>query len=189
MVAQGAAAAKNTRAGCGCLLGVVALIVVIGAIAGGSGKSGPSGSSGSDARSEARKYISERGHVINLGRVDFEHVALLVGLLSKSGGESEQVIDEIAKVAQESHDEIDGFREELFKTEGNEKLGEATLELSEGAGELKNAMGALVAYTGNPNPATLAHFSVQMEKAKEKWNAGVEEIWQIAQEQGAMTLK
>lgn len=110
-------------------------------------------------------------------------------LATKAGGEAGTVIDELAKVAQEAHNEIDGFRQELFKPDGDKKLSEATFVLSEGANELKNAMGGLVAYTGNPNPATLAHFSTQLESAKSTWNQGVEEIWHLANESGAMTLK
>jgi hypothetical protein len=45
-----------------------------------------------------------------------------------------------------------------------------------------------VAYTGNPNPATLAHFTTQLEAAKAKWNQGVDEIWTIAGEHGAYRL-
>jgi hypothetical protein len=167
--------------------GLAVLLLI--AIAGTSGCGESESSNPATAEKEAREYISQKGHNINVGRVDYEHVALLVGLASKAGGESTTVIDELAKVAQEAHNEIDSFREELFKTDGNRKLKEATFELSEGANELKNAMGGLVAYTGNPNPATLAHFSTQLEAAKGKWNEGVDQIWTIAGEHGAYRLK
>jgi hypothetical protein len=187
MAAQGAGSAKtkkDTRTGCGCLTFIVVVVVIV-VIAVASG----SGGKGSSPEKEAREYISQKSHVINDGRVDYEHVEDLVGLATKAGNESSTVIDELAKVAQESHNEIEGFRQELFKSGGNEKLSDATLELQEGANELKNAMGALVAYTGNPNPATLAHFTTQLEAAKSKWNEGAEAIWGIAKESGAMTLK
>jgi hypothetical protein len=35
---------------------------------------------------------------------------------------------------------------------------QAAVEIFSSADGLKNAMGAMVAYTGNPNPATLPHF-------------------------------
>lgn len=182
-MAEKPAAAKNqTRTGCGCLALIVLVIIVIAAIAGGSGGSSKS------VETEAREYISQKSARINYGRVDYEHVAALVGLAAKAGGESGTVMDELAKVAQEAHNEIEDFREELFKSAGNEKLTDATLELSEGANELKNAMGALVAYTGNPNPATLAHFTTQLEAAKRKWNTGAEAVWGLAKEPGAVTL-
>jgi hypothetical protein len=185
MGTQGAKAKNNTRTGCGCLVLVVGVIVVIAAVA---GSGGSKSSSPADAQKEAREYISQKSHVINYGRIDYEHVVALVALAQK-GGETGAVINEVAKVAQESHDQIDGFREELFKTGGDKKLSEATFELSEGAGELKNAMGALVAYTGNPNPATLAHFTIQLEAAQSKWNQGVDGVWEIAHEHGAMRLE
>jgi hypothetical protein len=180
------AANNDYRTGCGCLAAIVVVAIIVAAVAGGGG--GGKGTSSSPEK-EAREYISQKGHNINVGRVDYEHVALLVGLASKAGGESTTVVDELAKVAQEAHNEIDSFREELFKTDGNKKLQEATFELSEGANELKNAMGGLIAYTGNPNPATLAHFTIQLEAAKGKWNEGVDQIWTIAREHGAYRLK
>ncbi len=186
MAAQGGAPAKakgNTRTGCGCLAFIVVVVVIIIAVAAGSGGKSTS------PQKEAQEYISQKSHVINIGRVDYEHVALLVGLLTKSGNESSTVIDELAKVAQGAHNEIEGFRSELVTSGGNEKLSDATVTLSEGANELKNAMGGLVAYTGNPNPATLAHFTTQLEAAKTKWNEGVDEIWTIAGEHGAYRLK
>jgi hypothetical protein len=186
MAAQGGATAKakgNTRAGCGCLAFIVVVVVIIIAVAAGSGGTSTS------PQKEAQEYISQKSHAINIGRVDYEHVAALVGLATKAGNETTTVVDELAKVAQEAHNEIDGFRQELFKSGGNEKLSDATLQLSEGANELKNAMGAIVAYTGNPNPATLAHVSTQLEGAKAKWNEGVDEIWTIAGEHGAYRLK
>jgi hypothetical protein len=158
----------------------------VGVLVSGCGET-EAGSSGS-AEVQARTYIGEKNHTINLARVDYEHVVALVALAQKSG-ETGAVINEIAKVAQESHDQIDGFREELFKTGGDKKLSEATFELSEGANELKNSMGALVAYTGNPNPATLAHFTVQLGAAQSKWNQAVDEVWEIAHEHGALRLE
>lgn len=80
------------------------------------------------------------------------------------------------------------MRNELYKVGGNDELSSATLNLQEGANELKNAMGALVAYTGNPNPASLAHLSTQLESGKSKWNEGAETVWRIAGESGAPKL-
>ena len=41
-------------------------------------------------------------------------------------------------------------------------------------------MGALVAYTGNPNAATLAQFTVKYRKAVAEWDNGVRAIWHLA---------
>jgi hypothetical protein len=185
-MATPAKAKNDTQTGCvGLVVLVVVAIVIAVATSGGGGKS----SNPANAQKEAREYIGQKGHNINVGRVDYEHVKLLVGLGTNAENGSGTIINELAKVAQEAHNEIDGFREELFKTDGDKKLQQATFELSEGANELKNAMGALVAYAGNPNPATLAHLSTQLDAAKAKWNEGVDEIWTIAGEHGAYRLK
>ena len=41
------------------------------------------------------------------------------------------------------------------------------------ADDMKNAMGALVAYTGDPNPATLAQFTTKYGRARDEWNTGI----------------
>ena len=48
------------------------------------------------------------------------------------------------------------------------------------ANDLKNAMGALVAYTGDPNAASLAHFSSQYQSSVAEWNDGIRTIWRLA---------
>jgi hypothetical protein len=45
------------------------------------------------------------------------------------------------------------------------------------ANDLKNSMGALVAYTGNPNPATLAQASTQYNTAVGEWNDAITTIY------------
>jgi hypothetical protein len=147
--------------------------------------------SSSSPQKEAREYINQKGTAINIGRVNYEHVAGIVALLkqAEAEGKSSEVINELAKTAQEAHNQVDEIRAGLYKVGGDQKLSEATLTLQEGANELKNAMGALVAYTGSPNPATLAHFSTQLEAAKTKWNEGAEAVWALAKESGAMTLR
>jgi hypothetical protein len=63
------------------------------------------------------------------------------------------------------------------------------LQLPEGANELKNALGCWSPTREIQTPATLAHFTTQLEAAKGKWNKAAETIWGIAKESGAMTLK
>jgi hypothetical protein len=147
-----------------------AIIIVIAGLAG-------CGKSSSSPEQEARSYISSKGHTINTGKVEVEHVAALVSL------------GEIRKAAQKAHNDLDGFRRELFDREASEKLKHATLELSEGANGLKNEMSTLVGYTRKPNYAAVERMTAQRLAARRKWNAGVEEIWHIANESGAMTFK
>jgi len=41
-------------------------------------------------------------------------------------------------------------------------------------------MGALVAYTGNPNPATLAQFATAYQNAVTEWNQSLRAVWSAA---------
>jgi hypothetical protein len=177
------------RTGCGLIVLVVAVIIVIGAVAGGkSHRSGTTATGGSGVEGEAKSYITSKR--LQIGRIDAtaQTILVLLGQAIKNGG-NEHEVSELATAAQKAHDQIDEERHELFRPEGNEQLGQATLEVEEGANELKNSMGALVAYTGNPNPATLAHVNVQFEHAKSKWDEGVTTIWSLAHESKAPTLE
>jgi hypothetical protein len=71
MAAQGAGSAKakkDTRTGCGCLAFIVVVVAIVIAVA------SSSGGKGSSPEKEAHEYISQKSHVINDGRVDYEHV-------------------------------------------------------------------------------------------------------------------
>jgi hypothetical protein len=46
----------------------------------------------------------------------------------------------------------------------------------------------MVAYTGNPIPATLARLSSQFENAKSEWNEGARTVWSIAAESSRPTV-
>jgi hypothetical protein len=159
MAAQGGASTpapqKVTRRGWGCLAALVVVVISVIAAASGGSKSSSSSGGSSGAQQEAREYISQKSKIINIGRIDYEHVALLVGLAGSSENGSGTIVNELAKVAQEAHNEIDGFRNALVKTEGNEKLDLATATLSEGANELKNAMGR---WSPIPATQTLRHW-------------------------------
>jgi len=185
MAAQGGAPAKakgNTRTGCGCLVFIVVVVVIIIAVASGGGKS-------KSPEAEAKEYIKEKSVRIHTVSASVEDVEVALGLVIKKGsGASQTEIDELATDAQKAHDGINEVRNELFKTGGKEELSDATLNIQEGANELKNAMGALVAYAGNSNAATLAHLNAEFEKGKEKWDEGVERVWSVAHESGAPKL-
>jgi hypothetical protein len=147
-----------------------ASIIVIAGLAG-CGNSSPS------PEREARSYISSRGHTISVGKAEAEHVATLV-----SGSE-------IIQGAQKAYNDFDRLRHELFDREASKKLRHATFELSESANELKNEMILLIAYIRNSNYAAVERLTKQREAARRRWNAGVEEIWHIANESGAMTFR
>jgi hypothetical protein len=172
---------RKARGGCLAFVVIVIVVIAVIAIAEGGGKS-------SSPQAEARSYIKDNNFQINKVRASVETIEGEVGLIIKNHGGSETEINELAKNAQSAHNGIDEVRSELYKVGGNNELSSATLIMQEGANELKNAMGALVAYTGNPNPASLAHLSTQLESGKNKWNEGAETVWRIAGESGVPKL-
>jgi hypothetical protein len=131
------------------------------------------------AESDARSWI--RDHALDSGKVqaNVELVQLQVGLLQKSATVSG--VYKLAQYAQQAHDNIDAIRDDFASTttdSGN--LGNAELDAFSGANDLKNSMGALVAWTGDQNPAELASFTTQYQQARAEWNSGVRTIWRIA---------
>lgn len=177
------AAQGCARGGCGLAVLVVVIVIIVAVVAGGKSKSH------SSAASEAGSYIKAKGARIDIINATVSDVLVQLGKVIKNGGSSTTEVDEMATEAQKAHDRVNELRSELFQAEGNEELSHASLAIEEGANELKNAMGALVAYAGNPNPATLAHLNAQFEKGKEKWDEGVETVWRIAKKGEAPKLE
>jgi ABC-type transporter Mla subunit MlaD len=75
-------------------------------------------------------------------------------------------INALASLAQQAHDTLSNVRDQMA-------LDNVPTDVEVATNDLKNAMGALVAYTGNPNPATLAHFTSQWTTAEGEWNDAV----------------
>lgn len=141
----------------------------------------------SQSEKEARAWINEH-------RVDAEHVVGLLAIVQVALHEGEKheagesSLDAITQAAQGAHDQINEIRSDFASGETSGALEHAALEVFSAANELKNAMGAMVAYTGNPNPATLAHFTSQYTPAREEWNEGVKTIWRLAHESHPPTI-
>jgi hypothetical protein len=68
-------------------------------------------------------------------------------------------------------------------------LENAEAEMFDAANGLKNSTGAVVAYTGNPDPATLAGFTSQYQPAEAEWNDGVRKVWRLAHKPKPPTLR
>ncbi len=96
-------------------------------------------------------------------------------------------VNQLAQLAQSAHDNIDAIRNSFAETDSG-PLGDAELDVFSGANDLKNSMGALVAYTGSPNPAALADFTSQYTSAKTEWNRGIRTIWRLARESDPPTV-
>lgn len=97
-------------------------------------------------------------------------------------------VDQFAQLAQQAHDSIDGVRDDFATGDDSGALENAEAEMFDAANGLKNSMGAVVAYTGNPNPATLASFTTQYQPATAEWNDGVRKLWRLAHEPKPPTL-
>jgi hypothetical protein len=97
-------------------------------------------------------------------------------------------VDQLAQDAQTAHDNLDKIRNDFAEGDDSGSVGDAETEAWDAANGLKNAMGSLVAWTGDPNPARLAHFSSQYQSARAKWNASIIDIWRAAGRKGAPTI-
>jgi hypothetical protein len=136
---------------------------------------------------DARAWINSLEVDANKVQANLEVVQISLGLAIKNSSESN--VYKLAQYAQQAHDNIDSIRQEFANTTTDSgALGDAQLAAFSGANDLKNSMGALVAYTGDPNPATLASFSSQYQKARGEWNYGVRTIWRMAHKKHAPTV-
>jgi zinc-ribbon domain len=169
---------------------LVLLIIIISVIAGQSstnnvGATGPSTTTPPsepaipEAEKNARAWIQQLYSDSNKVTANVQVVQIQVGLTAKNATVAN--IDKLAQYAQQAHDNLDAIRNDFALTnQDSGTLGNAELSAFSGANDLKNSMGALVAYTGNPNAATLASFTTQYNKARGEWNYGVRTIWRIA---------
>lgn len=140
----------------------------------------------SQSEKDARAWIKEHGFDAKRVQASVQVVQIEIGMLKKS--ETEAAVNEVAQSAQSAHDHIDEIRNDFANGETGGAIEHTAVEVFSSANGLKNAMGAMVAYTGNPNPATLAHFTSQYTPAKEEWNEGVKTIWRLAHEPNPPTI-
>ena len=126
----------------------------------------------------AAKWITAHGFDADKVQANIEDVQIRLGMAIKTPTQAN--VDLLAQQAQEAHDNLDAIRDDFTTTDFSGELGNAQLNAFSGANDLKNAMGALVAYTGDPTPATLAHFTSQYQNAASEWDSGVRTIWRLA---------
>lgn len=176
---QAKPASANRAAGCLTFIVVIVIAVVVISSAGGGKSRTP--------QQKAQAYIKSMGRDINTVQVSVQSVQAGI-LLLQSGGVSTDAVDQFAQLAQQAHDSINGVRQDFATGDTSGNLGTAEVELFTAANDLKNAMGAVVAVTGNPNPATVAHFTSQYQNAVGEWDDGVKTVWSIAGESKPPTL-
>jgi competence protein ComGC len=130
---------------------------------------------------QAHSYIAKHGP-------DAYSVQLNVQGVLKDVRAKQPNLYRIAQDAQEAHDNLNALRENFATMPASGTLGDDETEVFGAANDLKNAMGALVSYTGNPNPATLAHFKSQYQTAVAEWDTGIGGIWKLAGSAAAKEL-
>lgn len=157
---------------------IVIVVVVISSLPGGKSET---------PQQKAQAYIKSMGRDINTVQVSVESVQAGILIFQKSGA-SADALNQFAQLAQQAHDSIDAVRQDFATGDISGNLGNAEVELFTAANDLKNAMGAVVAYTGNPNPATLAHFKSQYQTAVGEWDDGIKSVWSIAGERKPPTV-
>ncbi|HZR96605.1 MAG TPA: hypothetical protein VFA56_12990 [Gaiellaceae bacterium] len=126
---------------------------------------------------QARAYIKKHGADANRVKVNILLAQIDVLRVSKSGTQAN--LTKLAITAQQAHDNLDDIRNN-FAESSSGAFGDAEVMVFAGANDLKNSMGALVAWAGSPNAATLAHFLTQYKEGRREWNSGVRAIWRMA---------
>jgi hypothetical protein len=101
-----------------------------------------------------------------------------IGVLSPQGALGN--VNEFGQVARQAHDTIANATQAFAASGQSRSLGSAVAQTSAGASDLANALGALVAYNGNPSSATLSQFLEGYQNARSEWNSGIRAIWRIA---------
>lgn len=181
---------RRSGQGCG---GLLILLFVTGILTGVFRNHKPSSGNRSSAAAslpadeqQARSYISAHGSDAYEVKASVADVELAIGAVGRAATTAN--VDQLAQQAQTAHDNIDNVRTDFAGSFGTDTLGTAELNAFSGANDLKNAMGALVAYVGDPTAATRAHFTTQFEHAKGEWNSAVRIIWRLARRSHPPTI-
>lgn len=127
---------------------------------------------------DAQRYIRDHG-------LDAARIAATVGAVQieagvTQGAPNQANVDQLAQAAQQAHDTIGALRDSFATTDYTGKVNDAQINVFAGAGDLHDAMTALVDYAGNPNAATLARFTTPYQRAVAEWDDGVTTIWRLA---------
>jgi uncharacterized protein (DUF305 family) len=154
-----------------------------------SSTSAPTPTSAPRDQAAARRYITTTHRDWNTIQVSVQSVQVALDILRQHPKQVNlATVDQLAQLAQQSHDSIDGVRDDFATGDDSGALENAEADMFDAANGLKNSMGAVVAYTGNPNPATLASFTSQYQGAEAEWNGGVRKVWRLAHKPKPPTL-
>lgn len=135
---------------------------------------------------QARSYIDKNGADVNRVQANVLTMQVMIGLARKASTQAD--VNQLAQGAQQAHDNLDNLRYNLTADQYEGTLGDAELNVFSGTSDLRDAMSALVTYTGTPNAATLAKFTTKYQSAVAEWNSGVRTIWKLANTRKPPTL-
>lgn len=135
---------------------------------------------------QARSYIDKNGADVNRVQANVLTMRVMIGLARKAPTQGN--VNGLAQGAQQAHDNLNNLRYNLTGDFPGGALGDAELSVFSGTGNLRDAMSALVTYTGTPNAATLAQFTTKYQSAVAEWNSGVRTIWKLAHTRKPPTL-
>jgi hypothetical protein len=137
------------------------------------------GSSGKGSNPEAA-YISD--HQTDFQSVELGIAGIKLDIAEMTTGSASFDMNLLALNAQQFHDTLAGLYNDFAGTSNEEA------QVFTASGELRDAMFSLVNYTGSPNPANLAHFTLAYQKAVSDWNQGVTEMWRSANKENPPTI-
>lgn len=126
----------------------------------------------------AAAYVTIYGSYARQVEATVAAMQVEISLLQRGGTDAE--LNQLAVDAQTAHDDLDGLRQQFPGDGGSDEVAIAETNVFDGSNDLKNSMGAIVTYTGAPNPATLASLTTQYRRAVAEWNGGVRVIWRLA---------
>ncbi|MFL6164501.1 MAG: hypothetical protein ACJ74U_20075 [Jatrophihabitantaceae bacterium] len=141
---------------------------------------GCTGHTGRTPQERAAAYVQKYGAEAVAVQGDVQQVQAL--LKTTAANATDASVGRLAIMAQAAHDDLDSGRSDFATDGGGGDVGAAITSMYSAVNDLKNAMGGIVAYTGNPNPATEAKMVTQYQNAVAEWNDAVTTIWSVAGE-------
>jgi hypothetical protein len=122
-------------------------------------------------------YVSSHQTDFNTVTNGIANIQTEIGLIAS--GSTAVDVNQLATDAQQLHDTLGTIHTDMASFDSSDG---ATLAFT-ASGELRDAMDALVNYTGDPNPKSLAGFTTQYQTAVGDWNAALTALWSSAKKQ------
>lgn len=144
------------------------------AIAGCGGSSNSASGSGNTA-SDAKTYV----HTISTDAAQVQADEIKVGLDIVHND-----VTGLAQDAQTAHDDFVNVKTDIVgagaNVGDNSRLGNAEYQMDDAINELKNGMGAVVAFAENPNAGTLGAANSKLSRGITEWDQAATVLWTMA---------